>query len=93
MKKQSKTNWERVDALDDEDIDYSDNPPLDSAFFQRAVRWPGKKQLISLRIDPDVLAFLRKQGRGYQTTINNLLRAYMESQTKPKARKNRRRDR
>lgn len=81
MKKQSKTNWERVDALTDEDIDYSDNPRLTPEFFQNAIRWPGKKELISLRVDPDVLAFLRKQGKGYQTTINILLRKYMESQT------------
>ena len=81
MKKQSKTKWDRVDAIKDHEIDYSDNPKLTPEFFRSAVRWPGKKELISLRVDPDVLAFFRKQGRGYQTTINLLLRKYMESQT------------
>ena len=81
MKKQSKTNWDRIDGLRDRDIDYSDNPKLTPEFFQKAVRWPGKKELISLRVDPDVLAFFRKQGKGYQTTINILLRRYMESQS------------
>ena len=80
MKKQSKTNWDKVDSLTDEEIDYSDNPRLTPAFFERAIRWPGKKELISLRLDPDVLAFFRKQGKGYQTTINLLLRRYMEAQ-------------
>jgi uncharacterized protein (DUF4415 family) len=80
MKKQSKTNWERIDSLKDQEIDYSDNPQLTAAFFEKAVRWPGNKELISLRLDPDVLAFFRRQGRGYQTTINILLRRYMEAQ-------------
>jgi uncharacterized protein (DUF4415 family) len=81
MKKQSKTNWDRIDAQKDEDIDYSDNPRLTPAFFEKAVRWPGNKELISLRLDPDVLSFFRRQGKGYQTTINLLLRRYMEAQT------------
>lgn len=81
MKKQSKANWARVDALKDDDINYSDSPKLASSFFEKAVRWPGNKELISLRLDPDVLTFFRSQGKGYQTTINNLLRKYMEAQT------------
>lgn len=81
MKKPSRTKWEEIDSLKDEEIDYSDNPKLDAGFFARAVRWPGNKELISLRLDPDVLAFFKKQGKGYQTTINSLLRKYMEAQT------------
>lgn len=81
MKKQSKTNWDRIDRIKDEEIDYSDNPKLTPEFFQTGIRWPGKKELISLRVDPDVLAFFRNQGKGYQTTINLLLRKYMQSQT------------
>ncbi len=80
MSKQSKTNWERIDKLQDEDIDYSDSPRLTSEFFEKAASWPGNKELISLRLDPDVLAFLRSQGKGYQTVINALLRRYMEAQ-------------
>lgn len=80
MSKQSKTNWDRVDALRDEDIDYSDSPRLTSDFFDQAVQWPGNKELISLRLDPDILAFFRNQGKGYQTTINALLRKYMDAQ-------------
>ena len=80
MDKQSKTNWERIDKLREEDIDYSDSPALTAEFFEKAVEWPGTKELISLRLDPDVLAFLRSQGKGYQTVINTLLRRYMEAQ-------------
>jgi uncharacterized protein (DUF4415 family) len=74
MKKQSGTNWKAVDALNEADIDYSENPKLGPEFFARAVRWPGNKQLVSLRLDPDVLLFFKKQGKGYQTMINALLR-------------------
>jgi len=80
MKKQSGTNWKAVDALNEADIDYSENPKLGPEFFARAVRWPGNKQLVSLRLDPDVLLFFKKQGKGYQTMINALLRKYMEAQ-------------
>jgi uncharacterized protein (DUF4415 family) len=78
-KRQSKTNWKRVDALRDEDIDFSDIPELGPDFFANAIIWPGPNRQIKLWIDPDVLTFFRKHGRGYQTTINAVLRKYMEA--------------
>ncbi len=78
-KKRSRTDWKRVDALRDEDIDFSAAPELGPDFFANAILWPGPKQQITLRLDPDVLAFFRKHGRGYQTTINAVLRKYMEA--------------
>jgi uncharacterized protein (DUF4415 family) len=66
----------------DEDIDFSDSPELGPEFFKNAFIWPGTKQQITLRIDPDVLKFFRKTGRGYQTTINAVLRKYMEAQAR-----------
>jgi uncharacterized protein (DUF4415 family) len=74
----SKTDWKQLDALKDEDIDYSDIPKQGRDFFGEAVLWPGPKQQITLRLDPDVLAFFRKQGRRYQTRINAVLRKYVE---------------
>jgi uncharacterized protein (DUF4415 family) len=88
MRKQSGTNWAAFDAPKETDIDYSENPRLGSDFFARAVRWPGNKQLVSLRLDPDVLLFFKKQGKGYQTMINALLRKYMEAQQSLPAKKN-----
>ena len=41
---------------------------------------PATKQLISLRVDPDVLEFFRSRGKGYQTKMNAVLRAYMLAQ-------------
>jgi uncharacterized protein (DUF4415 family) len=78
-RRRSRTNWKRVDALQDSQIDLSDVPELGPDFFSKAIRWPGKKKQITLRLDPDVLAFFRNHGKGYQTTINAVLRKYLES--------------
>lgn len=79
-KRRSRTNWKRVDALRDSEIDFSESPELGSTFFGQAIRWPGKKKQITLRLDPDVLGFFRRHGKGYQTAINAVLRHYMHSQ-------------
>jgi uncharacterized protein (DUF4415 family) len=78
------TDWKRVDALRDEDIDLSDNPELTPEMFARAVvrrglKPPPRKRQLTLRVDEDVLKWFRAQGRGYQTQINALLRAYVEA--------------
>jgi hypothetical protein len=64
--------------MSDDDIDYSDIPPLDEKFFVR-VTMPPKKQL-TIRLDSDVLDWFKAHGRGYQTRINRILRVVMESQ-------------
>ena len=80
-KRQSLTDWERIDAMSDEDIDTSDIPPLDDAFFANAqVRLPERKAPITIRLDSDVLAWFRGLGKGYQTHINAVLRMYMEAE-------------
>ncbi len=78
----TKTDWERFHAIRDEDIDTSDIPELGEEFWKHAVMVPpliGNKQAISLRIDPDILAWFKKQGGRYQSRINAVLRAYMQS--------------
>lgn len=77
-KRRSRTDWKRIDALQDKDIDYSEIPKQGPDFFANAILWPGPKKQITLRIDPDVLAFFRKTGKGYQTSINAVLRKYVE---------------
>ncbi|MBI5100349.1 MAG: BrnA antitoxin family protein [Nitrospirae bacterium] len=52
---------------------------MDKDFFKKAVLWPGTKKQLTLRLDPDVIDFFKKQGRGYQTTINAVLRKYVEA--------------
>ncbi len=79
MKRKSKTDWARVKAMKDSEIDYSDIPPLEKDFFKKAVLWPGTKKQITLRLDPDVVDFFKKKGRGYQSMINAVLRKYVEA--------------
>ncbi|MTW23163.1 BrnA antitoxin family protein [Allochromatium palmeri] len=64
----------------DSAIDYSDSPPLDEAFWKLAVRNPFYKPVktsTTVRIDADVLAWLKSQGKGYQTRLNTILREAM----------------
>ncbi len=77
-------------ARPDSEIDLSDIPelggdawkhPRPNPFYR-----PRKKQL-TVRLDADVIAWLRKQGKGYQTRLNALLRAAMLSETRPKRRR------
>jgi uncharacterized protein (DUF4415 family) len=67
-------------AESDAPIDYSDIPPLDEEFWRRAVRNPfyrPVKSQLTVRLDSDVLAWLKAKGRGYQTKINAILRRAM----------------
>lgn len=78
-RKSIKSDLARLDTLRDEDIDYSDIPALDDSFFARAlIEWPAQKKTITLRLDADVLDWLKGQGKGYQTRVNAILRAYMK---------------
>lgn len=73
---------EQEERLKKARIDYSDIPPLGDDFFATAKQaWPPAKQQLTIRLDADVLEWLRTHGRGYQTRINRILRAAMESQT------------
>ena len=71
----------RIDKMADEDIDYSDNPELDDSFFTRqAIELPRKKDVITLRVDHEVVEWFKKQGKkGYQTKMNAVLRMYAKS--------------
>jgi uncharacterized protein (DUF4415 family) len=83
MKKKYHSDLHRLRNLKDEEIDYSDIPELDEAFFEKAVIvLPQPKASVSIRLDQEVLDWFKSQGKGYQTRINALLRAYMEAQTK-----------
>ncbi|MEH2274696.1 MAG: BrnA antitoxin family protein [Nostoc sp.] len=80
----SQTDWQRLDAMTDEDIDLSDCPEITPELFTKAVVRRGlpsakSKSQVTLRIDNDVLEWFKSQGHGYQSQINSLLRAYMES--------------
>lgn len=65
----------------DEDIDYSDIPELGDDFFEKATLVPAK-QLVTMRLDADIVSWLKRNGRGYQTRANKILRSVMEAQEK-----------
>jgi uncharacterized protein (DUF4415 family) len=83
--KKSKTDWARVDSMTDDEIDYSDIPPITDEMWSKGVWRKGLKTSSTssqetLAIDRDIIEFFKTQGRDYQTRINQLLRAYMEAQ-------------
>ena len=70
----------RMAAQPDSEIDFSEIPPVKEDFWRNAVRNPfyrPVKQQLTVRLDADVVAWLRRQGRGYQTRLNSVLRTAM----------------
>jgi uncharacterized protein (DUF4415 family) len=87
------TDWNRVNNLHDNDIDFSDNPEITAEMFAKAVLRKGlkpvvRKTQVTLRIDEDVLTWFKNQGKGYQTRINALLKAYKEAHQNESGRTN-----
>lgn len=83
----SLTDWTRVDAMRDEDIDFSDIPAIPPERFAQAIVRKGlkpvaRKSQITLRIDSEVLEWFRARGTGYQSQMNAVLRAYKEAHEK-----------
>ena len=69
-----------LEALQERESDLSDVPELDADSFAKAVRNPylrAPKELTTIRIDKDVMDWLRSGGPGYQTRINTYLRLAM----------------
>lgn len=78
--KPSETDWERIDAMTDEDIDTSDIPPLDDTFFKRAkVRLPKRLVTMTVQVDAEVLDWFKAQGDDYEQRVNAALRIYAEA--------------
>lgn len=76
----SKGRLREIQSIRDQDIDYSGIPEIDDSFWQRAERhMPQPKQSVNVRLDADVLDWLKSKGKGYQTRLNATLRALMES--------------
>jgi uncharacterized protein (DUF4415 family) len=72
----------------DSEIDFSEIPPLKDSFWKNAVRNPfyrPVKQQLTVRLDSDVVAWLRQQGKGYQTRLNGVLRDAMLEDLKKSA--------
>jgi len=85
-KLKSETDWARVDALTDEDIERAVAEDPDAHPFwteedwkNARVVWPQGKAPVTLRLDKDIIAWFKARGRGYQTRINAVLRAFVEA--------------
>lgn len=87
---QTGTDWHRVDALTEADIlaaakNDPDALPLDDAFFAAARKLPPAallhetKQQITLRVDADVVDWFKSLGKGYQSRMNAVLKAYVQT--------------
>ena len=76
----SRTNWAALESGSEENIDYSDIPPLTDEFFKRAtLHIPADQAHNIVQLDPDVKQWFQAQGEQYKTLINNVLRQYIES--------------
>ena len=80
-----KAEIKALSELPDSKIDYSDIPPLPAEFWKNAAPNPfykPTKTSTTVRVDSDVLIWLKSQGKGYQTRINAILRAAMMHEIK-----------
>jgi uncharacterized protein (DUF4415 family) len=77
-----KTDFKRLRQMRDADIDDSDIPKLDRSFWKHAkLTLPEPKDRLTIRVDHDVVEWLKRAGSGYQTRINAILRSYMKTRS------------
>lgn len=84
MALEDKTDWERLRNMTDEEIEaqIADDPDwagMEIDWSKAVMVEPQTKQAVSIRLDRDVIDFFKAQGKGYQTRINSVLRAYMRA--------------
>ncbi len=85
LSKKQKVTLDRLKTLPDSQIDYSDIPSLTDEQLGQMVRrklYRPMKRAVSVRLDIDVLEWLKSQGKGYLTQINTILRDAMLSQNR-----------
>lgn len=84
LRERQSTNWDRVQTLSDTEVlkrrrADPDAVTTDAAFWKKArIVLPQPKQTVTIRLDADLLAWLRSQ-KGYQTRVNAALRGWMEA--------------
>lgn len=80
MNNTSKTDWARIDAMSDEDINTSDIPPLSEEFFAKAqLRMPKTSVEVSVQIDPATFAWFQAQGDSAEQQMAAALKIYAEA--------------
>ena len=80
LKNTSQTNWAKLEAMTDEEIDTSDSQPLDESFFAEAeLRMPKGKVAVIVNVDEETDAWFQAQGGEYRSLMNAALRIYAEA--------------
>ena len=81
---EDRTNWSKVNSITRAKLEASIRADADD--IQREPDWtksikgiPPPKDHINIRVDHDILEWFRSTGRGYQTLMNNVLRAFVQS--------------
>ena len=83
-----KTDWAKLKAMPDTEIRFTKDAPRTSledwaeAVAHHGLPLPVRKEQIALRVDADVLAWFRAQGSGWQTRMNEVLKAYRKAMAK-----------
>jgi uncharacterized protein (DUF4415 family) len=85
---EDRTDWAKVDAMTAKELEASiaadpDDLHEDLDWSQAVKGLPPRKEHINIRVDADVLNWFRDTGKGYQTRMNNVLRAFVESRKHP----------
>ncbi|MBL7073302.1 MAG: BrnA antitoxin family protein [Candidatus Omnitrophica bacterium] len=79
-KRNSKTNYKRIDSMKDKDIDYSDIGELDGEFWEKAkLVLPHPKVKVTIRLDSQIIVWFKHKGDHYQTRINAVLKSYVNA--------------
>jgi uncharacterized protein (DUF4415 family) len=82
MSNTSRTNWARIDAMTDDEIDTSDIPPLTDEFFSKAKLRTHSSSLatVAVRIDAETLAWFQSKGKEAEQHMAAALQIYAEAQ-------------
>ncbi len=80
MKTTSQTNWGKLEAMTDEEIDTSDIPPLDEKFFANArLRMPRGKVAVTVSVEKEVVDWYQAQGEESRALMSAALKIYAEA--------------
>lgn len=78
-----KSNWARVDAMTDDEIDYTDSPEITEAMFKAMRKYePIEKVAVNLRMDKEIVDFFKEHSKQYQTKINEVLLTFVRGYKK-----------
>lgn len=84
-KNSSKTDWARIDAMADDEIDTSDLPELNAAFFANAELIGDENfSKVTLRLDPKIVAWFKVQGDDWEQRIQKALCLHILTQSRAK---------